>query len=287
MNDQLARAVNADGTLRAIAAITTSIAEETRRRHQTDLTATVAVGRVVTGTALMGALLKGDQRLAMTLEGNGPLRKIIAETDAKGMVRASINNPIAGLPPKDNRFDVAGAIGSAGFLQVKKDLGLKEPYHGMVQLVSSEVGEDIAHYLTTSEQVPSSVSLGVTLGMDGSVVAAGGILVQALPGADDTILDTLESSLLNLPPVATLVKEGLTPAGILDRVFEGIGCTVNESIDLEYRCTCSRQQMMKLLTGVAKDDLAALIEEENGASITCEFCKEVYDFSHQELLSFQ
>ena len=283
MNDHMVRAVNADGTLRAIAARTTLIAEETRRRQQTDLTASVAVGRVITGTALMGALLKGDQRLAVTFEGNGPLRKIIAETDAEGHVRATVSNPIADLPPKDDRFDVAGAIGAAGFLQVSKDLGLKEPYSGMVQLVSSEVGEDIAYYLTTSEQIPSSVSLGVILGMDGSIVAAGGLIVQALPGAPDDVIDTLELSLKSLPPIATLIREGITPAAILERVFEGIGCTVTEGIDLDYRCTCSHKQMIQLLTGVAKEELPALIDEGDGASITCEFCKEVYHFTHDNL----
>ncbi|MDX9709201.1 MAG: Hsp33 family molecular chaperone HslO, partial [Trichloromonas sp.] len=163
MTDHLVRILSKDGSLRAVAAATTNLTESIRRRQGTDPTATVALGRLVAGAALMGALLKGDQRLALMIEGSGPLQRLHAETDAFGHVRGSIKNPIAGLPPKADRFDVAGAVGKAGFLHVVKDLGLKEPYRGMVQLYSSEIAEDLAYYLTTSEQVPSTVGLGVAL----------------------------------------------------------------------------------------------------------------------------
>ncbi|MDH3998034.1 MAG: Hsp33 family molecular chaperone HslO, partial [Desulfuromonadales bacterium] len=163
MSDHLIRIISEDGAIRASIADTTLLCEETRRRQQSDPTATVAVGRLATAAALTGSLLKGQQRIALTLEGNGPLGRVQAEADALGQVRASLKVAVAGLPPRDGRFDVAGAIGRAGFLHVVKDLGLKEPYRGMVQLQSSEIAEDMAYYFTTSEQTPSSVALGVEL----------------------------------------------------------------------------------------------------------------------------
>ena len=182
MSDHLVRLITRDGSLRACAADTTLLAEECRRRQQTDPTATVALGRVVTAAALCGSLLKGTQRLALIVEGNGPLHRLQAETDAHGRVRATVKVPVAGLPPREGRFDVAGAVGHAGFLQVVKDLGMKEPYRGMVQLATSEIGEDLAYYFATSEQTPSTVALGVELGREAEVAAAGGFLLQLLPG---------------------------------------------------------------------------------------------------------
>ena len=157
----------------------------------------------------MGSLLKGRQRLALSVEGNGPLQKLQAETDADGHLRASVKNPLCGLPPRAGRFDVAGAVGRAGFLHVTKDLGLKEPYRGMVQLYSSEIAEDLAYYLTTSEQVPSTVALGVTLGAEGEVAAAGGFLVQAMPGGDPALIPLLEKRLAELPATTVLLRQGV------------------------------------------------------------------------------
>ena len=164
MTDHLIRVLTLDGAIRVSVAATTALVEEVRLRQQSDPTATVAIGRLATAAALMGSLLKGDQRIGLTIEGNGPLQRIQAETDAHGRVRATAKVPRAELPPLDGRFDVAGAVGHAGFLHVVKDLGLKEPYKGTVQLVSSEIAEDLAYYFTTSEQTPSSVALGVELG---------------------------------------------------------------------------------------------------------------------------
>ncbi len=200
MNDHLIRILSADGSLRATAAVTTRLVEEIRRRQGTDPTATVALGRLVSGAALMSSLLKDDQRLGLMIEGNGPLQKLHAETDAAGHVRGSVKVPVAGLPLREGTFDVAGAIGRAGFLHVVKDLGLKEPYRGMVQLYRSTVAQDLAYYFTTSEQVPSTVALGAFVEPDGRVSAAGGFMVQALPGGDEALLTRLEERLTTLPP---------------------------------------------------------------------------------------
>jgi len=283
MNDHLVRILTADGSLRAAAAVTTQLVEESRRRQETDPTATVALGRLATGAALLGSLLKGEQRLALTVEGNGPLQKLHAETDAAGHLRASVKNPLAGLPPQADRFDVAGAVGRAGFLHVVKDLGLKEPYRGVVQLHTSEIAEDLAYYLTTSEQTPSSVALGVALAPDGSVAAAGGLLVQRMPGGDDSLIPLLEQRLATLPPVSSLLREGVGPAALLADLFAGIPFGVKGETELVFRCSCSRQQVRRMLLALGKEEVQQLAERAETTNVTCEFCKECYGFTPDEL----
>ncbi len=283
MNDHLVRILSSDGTLRAAAALTTVLVEETRRRQQTDPTATVALGRLVTGAALLGSTLKGAQRLALSVEGNGPLKRLSAETDAHGAVRATLKVPIAGLPPKDDRFDVAGAVGRAGFLHVIKDLGLRDPYHGTVQLVSSEIAEDLAWYLTTSEQIPSSVALGVALDREAQVRTAGGFLVQAMPGCPEGTLETLESRIRTLPPVTEVLGRGEAPEALLDDLFFGIPYSVQGRLDLAYRCTCGRQQVGGVLRALGAAELQRLADEQETTTVTCEFCKEVYAFTRDQV----
>jgi molecular chaperone Hsp33 len=282
MADHLVRIMTKDGSLRACAAETTALVDAICQRQGTDLTATVALGRLVTGAALFGSLLKGEQRLALQIEANGPLQKLSAETDAYGRVRASIRQPISNLPPRNERFDVAGAIGRAGFLHVSKDLGFGEPYRGMVQLVSSEVAEDLAWYLTTSEQIPSSVGLGVLPREDGHIAVAGGFLIQALPGADDDQLAELEERLHALPPLATLLREGLSPEGILARIFSGIETIHQATLPLVFDCSCSRQQALAILGLLPEEERQPLFAEKE-ITVTCEFCRERYSFTPEEL----
>ncbi|WP_305045167.1 Hsp33 family molecular chaperone HslO [Geoalkalibacter sp.] len=283
MKDQLIRILTRDGSLRGLAAVTTGLVEECRRRQDTDPTATLALGRLATGAALMGGLLKGEQRLNLTVEGNGPILRMSAETDAAGRVRATIKNPHPAVPLKDGRLDVVGAVGRAGFLHVTKDLGLREPYRGTVQLVSSEIGEDLAYYLTTSEQVPSAVSLGVYIETDGRVGAAGGFILQAMPPGDETRIALLEERLRSLPPVTTLLRAGQGPAAILERLLEGIPFDVKESIDLAFRCTCNRRQILRMLAGLGAEELASLAQQQEEVRVTCEFCKEVYALTSEEI----
>ena len=276
MTDHMIRVLTLDGAIRVSVAATTSLVEEVRRRQQTDPTATVAVGRLATAAALMGSLLKGKQRIGLTVEGNGPLQRIQAETDALGHVRATLKVAHANLPPRDGRFDVAGAIGHAGFLHVIKDLDLKEPYRGMVQLVSSEIAEDLAYYFTTSEQTPSSVALGVELGQQAEVVAAGGFLLQLMPDADDTVVERLSERLATLPPTTTMLRQGLSPEAIAERLLESDPYRILGSTELGFTCNCSQRQTLNLLCTLGADELDRLIEEDGGASVTCEYCKEVY-----------
>ena len=276
MTDHMIRILTLDRAVRVSVAATTLLVEELRRRQQTDPTATVAIGRLATAAALMGSLLKGGQRTGLTVEGNGPLQRIQAETDAHGHVRATLKVAHAGLPPRAGRYDVAGAVGQAGFLHVVKDLDLKEPYRGMVRLVSSEIAEDLAYYFTTSEQTPSSVALGVELGQQAEVVAAGGFLLQLMPDADDAVAERLSARLAELPPTTTMLRQGLTPAAIVERLLEDFPYRVLGSTELEFACNCSRRQILNLLRTLGADELDRLIEEDEGAAVTCEYCKEVY-----------
>lgn len=283
MQDHLVRVVSEDGNFRAMAAVTTDLVTEVCRRQQTDLTATVALGRLITGGALMGCLLKGSQRLALLVEGNGPLGKLSVETDAVGRVRGSVRQPVANLPPRENTFDVSGAIGRAGFLHVWKDLGLKEPYRSMVQLQTSEIGDDLAYFLTTSEQVPSSVALGVELASDGTVAAAGGFIVQALPPGDQSQIEQLEEQLRRMPPSTSMLKRGMGPADILSELFQGVPFAVEQKTPISFYCPCNRVQIEKVLISLGKSELQGLLDEEGGANVTCEYCKQAYVFDEAEL----
>jgi molecular chaperone Hsp33 len=284
-SDHSLRILASDGSLRATAAITTNLVEEIRRLQKTDPTATVALGRLLSGAALLGSLLKGAQRLVLTVEGNGPLQKLHAETDAAGHLRGNVKNPQSGLLPGPEGFPVAQAVGRAGFLHVTKDLGLKEPYRGMVMLSSSEIAEDLAHYLVTSEQTPSSVALGVFVEEDGRVSAAGGFMVQAMPGAPEETIARLEERLAVLPPPTALLRQGLSPAQILAEIFQGISYQPQVSTPLVFRCNCSRRQLLRLLWTLGADELRTLRDDEEEIVVTCEFCKATYQFSAEELAS--
>jgi molecular chaperone Hsp33 len=283
MTDHLVRVATKDGTLRAAAAVTTDLVEAIRLRQGTDPTATVALGRLVSGAALMGSLLKGDQRLALMIESNGPLQKLHAETDAAGHLRGSVKEPISGIAPRTDGFDVPAAVGKAGFLHVIKDLGLKEPYRGMVLLYTSEIAEDLAYYLTTSEQVPSTVALGVYLQQEGRVAHAGGLLVQALPEGRDSLVDLLAERLTNLPSITALLRQGLAPQQILEQLFNDIPLGRMETTPLTFRCNCSRPQILQMLKTLGPEELGRIIAQDEETTVTCEFCKECYRFTRDEL----
>ncbi|MGK2908061.1 MAG: Hsp33 family molecular chaperone HslO [Desulfuromonadales bacterium] len=276
MTDHLIRVLTLDGAIRVTVAATTALVEEVRRRQRTDPTATVAVGRLATAAALMGSLLKGNQRIGLTIEGNGPLQRLHAEADAYGRVRATLKVPQAGLPPRDGRFDVAGAVGRAGFLHVVKDLDMKEPYRGTVQLVSSEIAEDLAYYFTTSEQTPSSVALGVELGQQAEVVAAGGFLVQLMPDAGYGLAGRLAERLGRLPPTTTLLRQGLSAEAIAELLLQDCPYQMLGTTFLSFACTCSQQQTLSLLRTLGADELDQLIAAAGEAQVTCEYCKESY-----------
>jgi len=283
MQDHLVRVVTEDGLFRAAAADTTRLVTEICQRQQVDLTAKVALGRLLTGAALMSSLLKGRQRLALVVEGNGPLGRLMVETDANGGIRGKVQNPQVGLPPRSDRFDVAGAVGRAGFLHVIKDLGLKEPYRSMVQLQTSEIGDDLAWYLTHSEQVPSCVALGVELDEQGEVAAAGGFLVQALPPGDQRSIDQLEGHLSQFSPTTSLLRQGVEPTAILQKVLVGRSFSVQQRSELVFNCPCNRETIADVLAGLGTVELNAMIQEQGGGEVICDYCRQVYTFNRAQL----
>jgi molecular chaperone Hsp33 len=283
VDDYLVRTITKDGSIRALACVTTHLVDEACHRHGTYPTASAALGRALTGGALMGALLKSGQRVALKFEGNGPLKKIVAEAESNGLVRGYVGVPTISLPPRGSKLDVAGAVGKEGFLTVTKDLRLKEPYTGIVRLYSGEIAEDLAFYLVESEQIPSSVGLGVFVEPEGNVAAAGGFLIQSLPPANDDIVDKLAEHIKDLPPITELLRGGKTPEDLLELIFADIPFITLEKYVLAFRCSCSRERVEKAFISLGRDELASLLEEHEETVITCEFCHENYVFNREEL----
>ncbi len=283
MNDHIVRALSSAGGIRILACEVQTLAREICGMQQASPTVQVALGRGLAGAALMGALLKGDQRIALKFEGNGPMRKMIVEADADGAVRGCAGEPSADIEPLKDRWNVPGLLGRAGFLTVTKDIGMGgEPYQGMVQLRSSEIGDDLAYYLTDSEQTPSAVGLGTTLGTDGLITSSGGFLVQALPKADEHEIETIMANIAALPPMSEILTYG-GPKALIGRLFGKIPYTLLESHDLFFRCGCSRDKVERALLSFDSAELRDMIEKDGGTSVTCEFCRQSYRFDQNDL----
>jgi molecular chaperone Hsp33 len=259
------------------------MAREICTLQQTSDTASVALSRGLVGGALFGSLLKGDQRVALKFEGNGPLQKMIIEADSDGAVRGCVGNPAANIEPINGKWNVAGLIGKAGFLTVSKDLGSGgHPYRGVVQLVSSEVAEDLAYYLTDSEQTPSAVGLGTTLAEDGSVAICGGFLVQSLPKVAEAEIEIIMDRITKLPALSTLLEES-GPEGLLGELFGDIPYTILESHEIFFRCGCSKEKVERALLTFGCEELKDMRAKESGAEVTCEFCRERYNLDTADL----
>lgn len=283
MNDHIVRALSSAGGIRILTCSVNNLAHEICTLQQASSTASIALGRGLAGGALMGALLKPSQSVAMKYEGNGPMRKMIIEADADGAVRGCVGNASAEAEPIDGRWNVPGILGQAGFLTVTKDIGMGgEPYHGMVQLRSSEIGDDLAYYLTDSEQVPSAVGLGASLTPEGHISTCGGFLVQALPKVDEQEIETIMANIATLPPLADLLQTG-GPESLLEHLFKGVSYTLLESHDLFFRCGCSRDKVERALLSFDTSELRDMIAKDGGAEVTCEFCRRAYSFDASDL----
>jgi len=275
------RGLAKNGSFRVFAADTRDIVEEAKNRHATAPTATAALGRALTAAALLGADLKTG-RVMIQINGGGPLGEILAEADAQGNVRGLVQRPHIHLTPQKGKLLVGQAVGKEGYVSVTRDLGLKEPYQGSTQLVSGEIAEDLSYYLTVSEQIPSAVALGVFVDTDNTVTAAGGFLIQTMPQATDEEITHTEAILRELPPVTTLLREGLSPEEILSRIF-GDEVEILEKRPLRYQCRCSRERVERALIALGPEELQKLIEKGEAAEITCDFCREKYVFTVDEL----
>jgi molecular chaperone Hsp33 len=283
MKDYLVRILAKSGNVRGLACVTTGLVDDVCKRHGTLPTASAALGRALTGGTLLGAMLKTGQRVALRFEGNGPLKKIIVEADSDGSVRGYVGEPQVDLLRADGALDVAGALGRAGFLTVAKDLGLKQPYRGTVQLYTSEIAQDLALYLVESEQIPSAVGLAEFVEPDGTVSAAGGFLIQAVPPVDPEVVEELMARIEKLPPLSELLREGKSPEEILELLFAEIPYDTLEKRVLAFACNCSRERIERVLISMGKKELVSLREEQHGAEVTCEFCGERYGFDEAEM----
>ena len=283
MTDTIERVISESGNFFGIACNTTGLVTEACKRHDTGPLGAAALGRALTGAALLAALLKDTQGVFLKFEGNGPLKKIITEAGYDGWVRGYVANPHANVPLNDGRIDVAAGLGKAGFLTVVKDIGHNQKYPGTIQLYTSEIGEDLAFYLSQSEQTPSAIALAIHLEQDGSISAAGGFLIQSLPPADEILLSKLEKEMAAMPPLSQLLLDGKSPAEILSLLFKKVPHKKIGQRELTYSCSCSRTKMEGALFSLGEKDIRQLLEKEDGAEVRCEFCRQSYRFGKDEL----
>jgi molecular chaperone Hsp33 len=284
MTDHLQRVISSNGRFFGLACVTTDLVAEACRRHDTGPLAAIALGRALTANALLAALLKDDQRVMLKFEGNGPLSKIITEGLCSGDLRGYVAHPHADVPLINDHIDVAKGLGKAGLLTVTKDIGGSRNYEGTIQLYTSEIGEDVAYYLSESEQTPSAIGVGVQVNSEGTILCAAGFLVQSLPPADEDLISNLEDNILSLGSVTGFILNGNTPHHVLEVLFGSIPHRTLLKQALQYQCSCNEGKMRKALLTLQKDDLIKLKEEKpDGVEVRCEFCRQLYLFDASTL----
>lgn len=283
--DSLVRGSSTDGTIRVFAAITTGVVNEAHRIHNTSATASAALGRLLTAAAIMGVQLKSEEdSITLQINGDGAIGMMAAVTDSASRVRGYVENPYADLPVNSKgKLDVGGVVGK-GFLSVIRDLGLKEPYIGRTPLVSGEIAEDITYYYAQSEQIPTALALGVLVDTDLSIKAAGGYLIQLMPGATDETANKLTDIVGKLPPVTDMITDGMSAEEIAFAVTGGFDMLIeNKAVQPEYECKCSRERMERALISIGKEELSKIIDEQGEAEMGCRFCDKKYVFNKKEL----
>ena len=284
MKDYIVRAIAADSQIRAFAAVTTETVETARKDHNTSPVATAALGRLLTAGTMMGVMMKGDKDiLTLQVKGDGLLQGITVTADSKGRVKGYVGEPEVIIPANSRgKLDVAGAVGN-GFLQVIKDMGLKEPYVGQVALQTGEIAEDLTYYFAASEQVPSAVGLGVLMNKDNTVRQAGGFIVQVMPFAEESTIAKLEENVQKIQSVTTLLEQGHTPESLLEQVLDGFDIEINDTIPTEFYCNCSKERVEKALISIGRKELNEMIQEGKEVELNCHFCNTNYTFSVEEL----
>ncbi|OUS69927.1 Hsp33 family molecular chaperone [Paenibacillus sp. MY03] len=283
LNDILVRGTAWGGKIRVFACRTTNLVEELRRRHDTFPTATAALGRTLSVGAMMGAMLKGKEKLTIQVKGDGPIGQVVVDANADGEVRGYVENPQAHHGSNEHgKLDVAGAVGTSGYVHITKDLGLKEPYRGSVPIISGELAEDFTYYFAVSEQTPSAVGVGVLVDTDNSVLHAGGYIVQLLPGLSDAEITRLEQAIGVMPPVTTLLSQGETPEGLLKRVV-GEDVVIHSTMDLAFKCQCTAERVEQTLISLGQQEIQNIIDEDGQAEVVCHFCNEAFTFGQAQL----
>lgn len=283
MKDYIVRATAANAQIRAFAATTTELVEEARKHHGTSPVATAALGRLLTGGVMMGSMMKNaTDALTLQIHCSGPIGGLTVTADAVGHVKGYVHNPQVILPPKNGKLDVGGALGQ-GILNVIKDMGLKEPYTGQTILQTGEIAEDLTYYFATSEQVPSSVGLGVLMEKNNTVRCAGGFIVQVMPFIEDAVLTKLEENIGKIQSVTAMLDHGHTPEEMLAQVLEGLDLEVTDTLPAEYHCDCSRARIEKAMISIGKKDIREMIDDGETIEVKCHFCNTAYHFTVEEL----
>ena len=283
MKDYIVRATAANAQIRAFAASTTELVEEARTRHNTSPVATAALGRLLTAGAMMGSMMKNPTDvLTLQVQCGGPIGGMTVTADSKGEVKGYVHNPDVMLPPKNGKLDVGGALGP-GFFNVIKDMGLKEPYSGQTILQTGEIAEDLTYYFATSEQVPSSVGLGVLMEKDNTVRCAGGFIVQVMPFIEEEVLSKLEENIKNIQSVTAMLDNGHTPEEMLNNVLEGLDVEITDTLPAKFDCNCSKERIEKAIISVGKKEIQEMIDDGKDIEVKCHFCNTAYTFSVDEL----
>ena len=283
MKDYIVRAAAANTQIRAFAAVTTELVEEARQRHGTSSVATSALGRLLTGGVMMGSMMKNEEdMLTIQIKCSGQIGGLTVTADSRGHVKGYVYNPDVMLPPKNGKLDVGGALGQ-GVLTVIKDMGLKEPYSGQTILQTGEIAEDLTYYFATSEQVPSSVGLGVLMEKDNTVRCAGGFIVQVMPFIEDKVLEKLEQNIRKIQSVTSMLDNGHTPEEMLGQVLEGLDLEITDTLPAEFYCNCSKERIEKAIISVGRREIQSMIDDGREIEVKCHFCNTAYKYSVDEL----
>ena len=285
MEDKIVRAISDDGMVQAAAIYSRNLTERARQIHKTLPAATAALGRTLAAASMMGNALKGQgASLTLQIKGGGPLGTVLAVSDHEGNVRGYVTNPQVDLPLRpDGKLDVGGAVGHEGTLTVIKDLHMKEPYVGTIDLLGGEIAEDVAGYFVESEQIPTACALGVLVDRDQSVKAAGGYLIQLMPGAGEDVITKVEGGIMAAGPVSALLDKNDDPEQLLRDVMSDFDLKILETCPVSYKCYCSRERVERALISLGRDELEQMLAEQGGCQLTCQFCDAVYDFSAEDL----
>lgn len=282
--DYIVRAMAADNELRVFAATTRNLVEEARTIHDTSPVATAALGRLLTAGSMMGCMMKGKKDvLTLQIQCGGPIGGLTVTADSQAGVKGYVKNPSVVLPPNSKgKLDVSGALGP-GFLNVIRDIGMKEPYNGQTMLVSGEIAEDITYYYATSEQIPSSVGLGVLMDKENYVKQAGGFIIQVMPFAEETVIDQLEKKLAQVDSVTKMLEQGMTPEDILEYLMGDLGMEILDTIPTRYHCNCSKERVSQAIASIGRKDLQEMILDGEPVEVNCQFCGSHYVFETEDL----
>lgn len=282
---KLIRCITSDGAVMATALDSTDIVAKAEQYHKTSAVMTAALGRLLTATSMMGNMMKGEKdTITVRIAGNGPAGVVVAVADSKGDVRGYVGDSKVEIPLKENgKLDVSGAVGNDGLIYVIKDIGLKEPYSGSVPLVSGEIAEDITAYYAVSEQIPTVCALGVLVNPDLTVKKAGGVIIQLLPGADNSTIDKLEENIKHIRPVTTMMDEGKSIKDILFQMLSGFETEILYEQETQYHCPCSRERTASMLSSMSKDELDSMAEEMDEIKVECHFCNKEYIFTPEKI----